>query len=90
MLTNAIKPSLLCISTVALKSWKRNSGDKEQKAKDFLSEICKPGGPIEEALNYLKDKTIGKLPYTTVSLFRNGYILRQVYTLYYRLVRFNS
>lgn len=80
MLTNAIKPSLLCISTVALKSWKRNSGDKpfkkEQKAKDFLSEICKPGGPIEEALNYLKDKTIGKLPYTTVSLFRDGYILR--------------
>ena len=80
MLTNAIKPSLLCISTVTLKSWKRNSGDqpfeKEQKAKDFLSEICKPGGPIEEALNYLKDNTIGKLPNTTVSLFRNGYILR--------------
>lgn len=80
MLTNAIKPSLLCISTVALESWKRDSTDqpleKEQKAKDFLSEICKPGGPIEEALNYLKDNTIGKLPNTTVSLFRNGYILR--------------
>ena len=80
MLTNAIKPSLLCISTDALKSWERNSGDppllKKTRAEDFLSEICKPGGPIVEALNYLKDKTIGTLPNTTVSLIRNGYILR--------------
>lgn len=78
MLTNAIQPSLLCISTGALKSWERNSGVhplvKEKSAKDFLSEICKPGGPIEEALNYLKE--IGTLSNTTVSLIRNGYILR--------------
>ncbi|CAH3159344.1 unnamed protein product, partial [Porites evermanni] len=34
-----------------------------QKATDFLSEICKPGGPIEEALNYLI--AIGKFPAKT-------------------------
>lgn len=49
---------------------------KKKIAEDFLSEICKPGGPIEEALSYLKDDTIGVLPNTTVSLIRNGYILR--------------
>lgn len=49
---------------------------KTKIAEDFLSEICKRGGPIEEALNYLKDDTIGVLPNTTVSLIRNGYILR--------------
>ena len=70
LLTNA-KPFLLFISTAALKSWERNSGHaaavKTKKAMDFLSEICKPGGPVEEALNYLK--AIGKLPGTTVSLY---------------------
>jgi len=78
LLTNA-KPFLLCISTAALKSWERNSGDppavKTKTATDFLSEVCKPGGPVEEALNYLK--AIGKLPATTVSLN-------------YPLVRFSS
>ena len=65
------KPFLLCILTAALKSWERNSGDsslvKTQTATDFLSEICKPGGPVEEALNYLKAER--KLPATTVSLY---------------------
>ena len=65
------KPFILCILTAALKSWERNSGDpprvKTKTATDFLSEICKPGGPVEEALNYLK--AIGILPTTTVSLY---------------------
>ena len=77
LLTNWLS-HLLCILTAALKSWERNSGDpppvKTKTATDFLSEICKPGGPVEEALNYLK--AIGILPATTVSL-------------YYPLVRFN-
>ena len=70
LLTNWLS-HLLCIFTAALKSWERNSGDpppvKTKTATDFLSEICKPGGPVEEALNYLK--AIGKLPATTVSLY---------------------
>ncbi|CAH3193151.1 unnamed protein product [Porites evermanni] len=43
---------------------------KTKTATDFLSEICKPGGPVEEALNYLK--AIGILPATTnLASFQN-------------------